>query len=487
MAFPEASIIIPNFNNGRESSVDGDRNLLDELLHSLQSTLGEDLARVEIVIADDGSTDDSLATARNWAAREGAGGRSFLRLIELEHEGVLSSVLNRLMSETSAPIVFRFDGDIVLRSKGWLDRGLEAFASMPGLGVLGGCQLDHLGRVHSLGDLLFHPHGYQHIGSGLESPVDCPGFQPDHVMGCFHVLRRAAFDEVGAYDPELLRGQTIDLGLALRTRGWTSWTDPKIIFSHHFALRSRRATGADSHDGINRSRAAFRTKWGFDRTCPDLDVMRSRLGASVVPVYGPDVHDSAGIDESQEVLLNRVELVRGALRPGVPTSVLSIGAGDGSLEAELAEYGISVTAIEDRPFALDEFIGGAGLPPHLLEDLGAIPIESGSIDLLLLDRALERSGNPIRILEECHRMLSADGVLLLLVRSMTARDQLDDPRRFDRFTPSGLRSFLSASGLFDSIAVSRRPMPCAEPGVLFYALRRARHGSSVIAEPIECL
>ena len=80
MAFPEASIIIPNFNNGRESSVDGDRNLLDELLHSLQSTLGEDLARVEIVIADDGSTDDSLATARDWAAREGAGGRSFLRL-----------------------------------------------------------------------------------------------------------------------------------------------------------------------------------------------------------------------------------------------------------------------------------------------------------------------------------------------------------------------------------------------------------------------
>ena len=487
MAFPEASIIIPNFNNGRESSLNGDRNLLDELLHSLQSTLGDDLARVEIVIADDGSTDDSLATARSWAAREGAGGRGFLRLIELEHEGVLSSVLNRLMSETSAPIVFRFDGDIVLRSEGWLDRGLEAFASMPGLGVLGGCQLDHLGRVHSLGDLLFHPHGYQHIGSGLDAPVDRPGFQPDHVMGCFHVLRRAAFEEVGGYDPKLLRGQTVDLGIALRTSGWTSWIDPKIIYSHHFGLRAGRATGADSHDGIKRSQDAFRTKWGFDRTCPDLDEMRARLGTSVVPELESDLHDAVGIMDSQDVLFNRVELVRGALRPGVPTSVLSIGTGDGSVEAELAEYGISVTALEDRPSALEAFIGGAGLPPHLLEDLGAIPVESGSIDLLLLDRALERSANPIRILKECHRMLSTDGVLLLLARSMTALEQLDDPRRCDRFTPSGLRAFLSGSGLFSSVGVSRRPMPCAEPGVLLYPLRRATGGGGVITEPIECL
>ena len=172
MTFPEASIIIPNFDNGRQSSLDGDRDLLGELLGSLETTLGEDLSRVEIVIADDGSTDDSLATARSWASRKGVGDRPFLRLIELEHGGILSAVLNRLMAETIAPIVFRFDGDIVLRSKRWLDRALRAFDSQPRLGVLGGRQLDHLGRVHSMGDLLYHPHGYQHMElyDGLSSP-----------------------------------------------------------------------------------------------------------------------------------------------------------------------------------------------------------------------------------------------------------------------------------------------------------------------------
>ena len=55
MTLPEASIIIPNFNNGRQSSLNGDRDLLDELLRSLEITLGDDFQRVEIVMADDGS------------------------------------------------------------------------------------------------------------------------------------------------------------------------------------------------------------------------------------------------------------------------------------------------------------------------------------------------------------------------------------------------------------------------------------------------
>ena len=487
MTFLEASIIIPNFDNGRESSLNGTRDLLGELLQSIETTLGNDLSRVEIVIADDGSSDDSLATARSWAGRMGGGGRPFLRLIELEHSGILSNVLNRLMKETSAPIVFRFDGDIVLRSEGWLDRALQAFQSQPRLGVLGGCQLDHLGRIHSLGDLLYHPHGYQHIGIGLEKNAVCGAFAPDHVMGCFHVMRRTAFDEVGRYDPAFLRGQTIDLSVSLRMAGWTSWIDPEIVFSHHFALRKGRATSADTPSGIERSRTTFLTKWNFDRTCPDLKLMRQRLGSAIVADFELNASDRAGIDESDEVVLNRVELVRGVLRPGVPTSILTIGTGDGSVESELAEFGISTTSLEDRSQALEAFIGGAHLPPHLFEDLGEIPVESGTIDVILLDRVLERSGNPIQILTECHRLLSKEGVLLLLARSMTAVDQIEAPRRADRFTASGLRAFLAGSRLFRSIGVSRRPMPCAEPGVLFYALRRADLEGCSIDEPIECL
>ena len=67
MATPRLSILIPNFNNGRESSRGGARDFIDDLFTSLSSTLADDPTPLEIIVADDGSTDDSLATCRRWA------------------------------------------------------------------------------------------------------------------------------------------------------------------------------------------------------------------------------------------------------------------------------------------------------------------------------------------------------------------------------------------------------------------------------------
>jgi glycosyltransferase involved in cell wall biosynthesis len=71
---PRASVIIPNFNNGRASSRDGSRDFLGALLESLERTLAHDPTDLEIVIGDDGSTDDSLETARQWSRRTWATG-----------------------------------------------------------------------------------------------------------------------------------------------------------------------------------------------------------------------------------------------------------------------------------------------------------------------------------------------------------------------------------------------------------------------------
>ncbi|MEC9232744.1 MAG: glycosyltransferase, partial [Planctomycetota bacterium] len=71
---PEASIIIPNFNNGRQSARDRSTDLLGDLLASIERTLGRALSRTEVLVADDGSTDDSLETARRWVGRISAAG-----------------------------------------------------------------------------------------------------------------------------------------------------------------------------------------------------------------------------------------------------------------------------------------------------------------------------------------------------------------------------------------------------------------------------
>lgn len=495
----EASIIIPNFNNGRESSVDGTTNLLGDLLDSIKSTLADDPTPVEIVIGDDGSQDDSLHTARQYAKETWRDGQPFCRVIEWEHSGVLSRVLNRLMAETTGRIVCRFDGDVRLRTDRWLERVIAAFDGCPQLGVLGGRQLDLNGRLHSVGDLLFHPHGYQHIGAGAIGAIDSEPLDCDHVMGCYQLLRRSAFDSLGGYDESILRGQTIDLGVRLRQEGWRAMTDPELIYEHRLGLRRGRAAIGDQLDGVVRSRALFYEKWGFDRLCPDMDAMRSRLGEALVPKIDQFARDDrAGITDSAQVVENRVSLIQGSIKPGQPMRIVVLGGGDGAVANVLQAQQVFAAFIEDRHSAVEHAIRQARQDPrwpvpHLVPNLAQLPLQSGFVDLAVLDRSLERHANPISFLREAHRILRPDGVLLLIARMRSPEDQIKDPGVTNCFTPSSLRNFLANSGLFHSIDFVRRPFPHAEPDVLLYALRpraseqTAAQGSPVFGDPFRCL
>ena len=489
---PEASIIIPNYNNGRKSSLDGQTDLLGDLLHSIDRVFAHQRSRVEVVIADDGSTDDSLETARAWAARPGGAESLSCRLIESDHSGVLSSVLNQLMDATTGPLVFRFDGDILLFGEDWLESVVAHFASDDRLAVLGGCQLAPDGSVLGLGDLLFHPHGYQHLGAGLSGAIPFEPLDPDHVMGCCHIMRRSAYESIGPYDPSILRGQTVDLTVRLREAGWRLRTDPSLRYEHRLALRVNRSSRSDQPEGIEHSRRTFREKWGFDRLCPDMDRMRARLGEELVPQAELDEEPSrSGIDSEPEARANRAHLLRHLVVPGRPMRIGSFGTGDGRLETALARDGILVTSLEDRSSAIDaaRLLGTKDADhriPHLVEDFSRVELPDESFDLLLVDRVLERHVNPIVLLEELDRLLSPEGVLLLLVSWCSPEQRLQQPRALGRMTPSGLRSLLHNSGLFRSIAFRDRPFPRPEPDLLVYALRARGAQPSGVGEPTLC-
>ena len=475
---PIASIIIPNFENGRKSSVDGATDLLGDLLESIHETLPDDLAdtEVEILIADHGSRDDSLETARAWAGRAGDDGRPPCRLLEIEPGGTLSVALNHLMQEAVGSIICRFDGDIRLLSRDWLQRALGHFDRFPELGVLGGRQLDHEGRLHSIGDLLLHPHGYQHVGAGAASDAPASLYEHDHVMGCFHLMRRAAFDAVGPYDESLPRGQTVDLGYRLLEGGWKAMTDPDIVYEHRLALRKGRPVPHDGPDSLETSRKLFHSKWGFDRLVPDRNALRSRLGPELVPSdHDSDTDDRAGIDDPEHRIENRVALIRGAIRPEQATRIMMLGGGDGSVENRLLEHRIHVTSVEDREVAVAAARQtlertGIGLVPNLVGCMENLPVEDGLIDLLVVDRLLERRSNPVALLAESARVMSPTGILLLLTRWRTPEEQIKAPQAFDRVTPTGLRNLVAGTGLFLSIPFVRNPFPNPEPDVLVYAL-----------------
>ena len=327
-----------------------------------------------------------------------------------------------------------------------------------------------------VGDLLLHPHGYQHIGAGAPGDLPAEMFEHDHVMGCFHMLRRAAFEEVGSYDESIPRGQTIDLGYRLLIAGWKAMTDPEIVYEHRLALRRGRDSVSDEPDALSSSRGAFQEKWGFDRVVPDQDSMRERLGTDLVPPKPRRVPlDPAGISEEPHRMANRVALVRGSMQPNRPMRIMMFGAGDGSVEAALKQHQIHMASIDDRSAAIDVAMRAASLSPertvpHEVVDLARLPVEDDLVDLLLIDRVLERHHNPSALLREAARILAPGGVILLLARWRTPEEQVREPRRTDRFTSSSLQGLLAGTGLFQSIPFTQRPLPAPEPDVLVYAL-----------------
>lgn len=445
---PRACVIIPNFNNGRASSRDGSRDFLGALLESLERTLRHDPTDLEIVIGDDGSTDDSLATARAWSRRtwphgSPRAGLPIVRLIELAHCGVLSKVLNAIHARTDSEFVCRLDGDVVVDTRDWVARCVELLESDPRVGVVTGLQKLPDGRVHALGDAIISPLGYHHLGQGLPESALPEVVEVEHAMGCFHASRRAAVEGVGGYDESVLRGQTEELAMRLNLAGWTALATTRVSFVHHHAERHWRPNSADTSSGLADSLGRFRDKWGFDRLAPDLSEVWNRWkGTPLVerahlagprqwdPAQSGDLPPEAEWDgcASNPAIQARLgaELAAMRLSDG-PTAVLGARSGlssflranDGVEVHALEEHAPSIAVLRARTAGIakaKEF-----LRPAAVDDLSSTGLRSGVFKNVMLLDSMDRFWNPIGLLREARRLLAADGLLVVRSRARQSR------------------------------------------------------------------
>jgi GT2 family glycosyltransferase len=452
---PRVSILIPNFDNGRQSSASGDRNFIGDLLESLHETLADEPTPFELIVYDDGSTDDSLQTLRTWANRTWPDGRPFMDLIEAEHCGVLAKTANVLSRRARGEILARLDGDIVCLTKHWVSRLCEIFdRGGDRLGVVGPKQLLPDGRIHAFGDFILHPNGYTHVACGMDRQAVGHPMQVDHVMGAFYCCRKAVFDDVGGYDENYLRGQTIDFGLLALLKGWACMAVPLIEFIHVHGLRKSRSTEADTLAGIDRSLQVFTDKWGFNRIAPDLEQV-SRHYAGTPLLWNRNWFDDAGAlihrpsppfdlgasrwsryasDQACQSRLNfRVAAVQEVIRQTfAPQLAVQIGAGDGLLLHLLAGRGVTCLGVEAQADCVDfasQIFGRQSYPaqaPRIERqpDPGRVPLADGQADLVLLIDELERCANPVGILNESRRIL-APGKLLLIISQRKDRQGPD--------------------------------------------------------------
>ena len=239
----DSTLLLPNFNN---------ENVLPITFSYLQRHL--DCSRLNLVVVDDGSLDDSVRVLKREAVKPGF---AAIDIVERPHEGIVSA-LNCGLEAVSTPFVFRIDGDATVISDGWVNR-MKRFLCCPEIGLVGGHTLFDSGMVHSFGRSLLTEFGLFDMGAFPFQPpgqrtFDCfvwrpvsnfPGGRPyevDTVLATCIGFRLEDARAIGGFDSRYnpVWIEDDDFGLSLRQHGLKVLVDPGIRVLHQVSLRGSR-------------------------------------------------------------------------------------------------------------------------------------------------------------------------------------------------------------------------------------------------------
>lgn len=194
---PPISIIIPAYNEA--AVIEG----------ALASLAGMDYPTLEVLVVDDGSTDETLRLAAGW---EGQHGSVDYRVLTKSNGGK-ATALNTGIAASKHPFVFCMDADSRLEPD-TLRRAMQQFED-PSVGAVAGNV-----KVENRGRLITKLQALEYI-EGLNLPRRAQGFiaAVNIVPGPVGLFRREALDEVGGYDTDTF-AEDADLTLKLVSAGW---------------------------------------------------------------------------------------------------------------------------------------------------------------------------------------------------------------------------------------------------------------------------
>jgi poly-beta-1,6 N-acetyl-D-glucosamine synthase len=204
--FPPVSIIVPAYNEGE---------VIEQALASLASL---DYPELEVLVIDDGSTDDTLHRATLW---EGQHGNVEFRILT-KRNGGKAAALNTGISLAKHPFVFCMDADSRLESA-TLKRAIKHFED-PSVGAVAGNV-----KVENRGKLLTKLQALEYI-EGLNLPRRAQGFVAavNIVPGPVGLFRREALEDVGGYDTDTF-AEDADLTLKMVAAGWKALYEDRAI------------------------------------------------------------------------------------------------------------------------------------------------------------------------------------------------------------------------------------------------------------------
>ena len=191
---PRVSIIIPNYNSGAF------------LKEALASALYQTYDNLQIIVVDDGSTDES------WQAAQDVPG---VKLIRKKNEGA-PAARNVGLENADGDYIKFFDADDVLMPNA-IAQQVSHQVTLPADGV-------------TYGDLAWF--GLKNRGFGNKSvrPGHCSDIVRNNILTSTPLLKRASVVDIGGFDPSIRRSQEWDLHVRLAAAGARFFYKPIPVY-----------------------------------------------------------------------------------------------------------------------------------------------------------------------------------------------------------------------------------------------------------------
>jgi len=213
MTAPKVSVIVPVYNSAL--FVGGCLDALDA------QTLKP--SEYELIVIDDGSTDETAAVCREFAERARA---RCVVIVQPQNAGP-AAARNAGLAEARADVIAFTDADCHV-APDWLERGLAGFATEPDLAGIEGPTVP-LGETGTL------THQMRNETGGLW-------------MTCNMMYRRAWLDEVDGFDERFRLAflEDSDVALGVQERGGRIAWDPSVVVQHLVLQEGRAKFGKEA-------------------------------------------------------------------------------------------------------------------------------------------------------------------------------------------------------------------------------------------------
>ncbi|MFB3921512.1 MAG: glycosyltransferase [Terriglobia bacterium] len=213
------SVLIPTYNRARY------------LRESLESVLGQTVAPAQVIVINDGSTDDTREVLEPYMER--------IEYLEKANGGK-STALNLGLSRVTGDYVWIMDDDDVALPDA-LETHLKVLENDPGIGFT--YTAGYLGKTRPKGG------GIEILEGGPLPDVPEDEFLSRYLQGCFFyqgalLVRTACYEAVGKFDAGLIRCQDVDMmvRIARQYRG-RGIDKPTVIIRQHSGSRGSESEG----------------------------------------------------------------------------------------------------------------------------------------------------------------------------------------------------------------------------------------------------